>query len=44
MKIDWQYIYGTLPSGFYRLTKEITDFRAAGDFDTETYELYFTIE
>ena len=44
MKIDWQYIYGPLPSGFYRLTKEITDFRAAGDFDTKTYELYFTIE
>ena len=44
MKIDWQYIYGALPSGYYRLTKEITDFRTAGDFDTETYELYFTIE
>lgn len=43
-KIDWSQIYGTLPSGFYRLKKEITDYRAAGDYDKEMYELYFNIE
>lgn len=44
LKIDWQYGYGKLKPGFYRLKKEIMDFRAAGDYDTETYEVYFTIE
>jgi len=44
MKIDWQYAYGRLKPGFYCLKKEIMDFRAAGDYDTKTYEVYFTIK
>ena len=44
MKTDWKYAYGELKPGFYRLKKEIMDFRAAGDFDKETYEVYFDIE
>lgn len=44
MNIDWSQIYGTLPSGFYKLKKEIVDFRAAGDYDEEVYEVHFTIE
>ncbi|MBQ7033948.1 MAG: hypothetical protein IJN25_09880 [Clostridia bacterium] len=44
MEIDWQYTYGELKPGYYRLKKEIMDFREAGDFDEETYEVYFTIE
>ncbi len=44
IKIDWQYGYGELKAGYYRLKKEIMDFRAAGDFDEETYTVYFTIE
>ena len=44
MKIDWQYAYGELNPGFYRLKKEFDDFRAAGDFDKETYMVHFTIE
>lgn len=44
MKIDWQYAYGELKPGFYRLSKEIMDFRAAGDYDKETYHVYFSIE
>ncbi len=43
-KVDWKWLYGELEPGFYKLKKEIMDFRAAGDYDTETYELYFTIE
>ena len=43
-KIDWQYGYGELSPGSYRLNKEIMDFRAAGDFDKKTYYAYFTIE
>lgn len=44
MKIDWQYGYGELKPGLYRLKKEFMDFRAPGDFDQETYEVYFAIE
>ncbi len=44
MHIDWQYAYGALKPGYYRLTKRIMDFRAAGDFDEDTYAVYFTIE
>ena len=44
MNIDWEYGYGELKHGYYRLRKEIMDFRESGDYDTETYEVYFTIE
>jgi len=44
MNIDWEYGYGKLKPSYYRLKKEIMDFRAAGDYDTETYDVYFTIE
>ena len=43
MHVDWQYAYGNLKLGSYRLRKEIMDFRASGDYDTEMYEAYFTI-
>ena len=42
--INWEYGYGELKPGYYRLEKEFMDFRAPGDFDKETYEVYFTIE
>lgn len=44
MNINWEYGYGKLEPGFYRLKKEIMDIRAPGDFDKETYEVDFTIE
>ncbi len=44
MNINWEYGYGKLKPGFYRLRKEIMDFRESGDYDKETYEVYFTIE
>lgn len=44
MNIGWENVYGTLPKGFYRLKKDIDDFRKAGDYDTKTYEVYFSIE
>lgn len=44
LKVDWKWLYGELPPGYYRIKKEIMDFRTAGDFDKEIYELYFTIE
>jgi len=44
MNINWEYGYGELKPGFYRLKKEFTDFRGTGDFDEETYEVYFTMK
>ena len=44
MNINWEYAYGELKPGYYRLKKEFMDFRTPGDFDKETYEVYFTIE
>lgn len=43
-KVDWKWLYGELEPGYYKLKKEFTDFRATGDYDTEMYELYFTVE
>lgn len=43
-EVNWEYLYGKLSPGFYRLKKEIMDFRAAGDYDKNLYEVYFTIE
>ncbi len=44
MQLGWQYGYGELKPGSYRLRKEIMDFRGPGDFDEETYMVHFTIE
>ncbi|MBS6063185.1 immunoglobulin-like domain-containing protein [Criibacterium bergeronii] len=38
MKLDWSKVYGELSSGRYKISKEVTDFREAGDFDE--YEFY----
>jgi len=44
LNINWEYGYGELKPGYYRLKKEFMDFRDTGDYDKETYEVYFTIE
>jgi len=44
ININWEYGYGELKPGFYRLKKDIDDYRAPGDYDTETYEVHFTVE
>jgi hypothetical protein len=43
-EIKWEYLYGTLPRGKYRIGKEIMDFRAAGDYDKVVYYAEFEIE
>lgn len=43
-EVNWTWIYGTLPSGDYRISKEIMDFRQSGDYDTCRSYAYFTIE
>ena len=42
--MNWERLYGELPSGSYRIGKEVMDFRATGDYDTNDYYAYFEIE
>jgi len=42
--VEWEWLYGELKPGYYRLSKEVMDFRASGDFDKEIYQVHFTIE
>lgn len=39
----WEWLYGKLPAGIYRLTKGFMDFRGAGDYDTAVYWVEFEI-
>ena len=41
--IKWEWLYGPLPAGQYRIGKEIMDFRDVGDFHTAMYYAEFTI-
>ncbi len=41
---SWEWLYGKLPAGTYRLTKGFMDFREAGDYDTAMYWVEFEIE
>ncbi len=43
-EIDWEWLYGDLPEGHYRIGKEIMDYRAPGDFDKEIYYADFFVE
>ena len=40
---SWEWLYGKLPAGTYRLTKGFMDFREAGDYDTAVYWAEFEI-
>lgn len=42
--ISWEWLYGKLPAGTYRLTKGFMDFRGTGDYDTGKYWVDFVIE
>lgn len=42
--LSWEWLYGSLPAGRYRLVKEFMDFRGTGDYDKETYDVAFTIK
>ncbi len=41
--ISWEWLYGKLPAGTYRLTKGFMDFRGTGDYDTGKYWVEFEI-
>jgi len=42
--VSWETLYGSLPTGQYRIGKEIMDFRAGGDYDEYNYYAVFTVE
>lgn len=42
--VDWEYEYGTLPPGTYRIGKVFTDLRDSGDFDEMIVYAEFEIE
>ena len=42
-KINWEWLYGELPAGEYRIGKVITNFRATGDYDEEMFYAEFVI-
>jgi len=42
-KVNWEWLYGAVPSGKYRIGKSIMDFRGSGDFDTATYYAEFEL-
>ena len=41
--VDWDWLFGPLCPGHYRLSKEIMDFRDTGDYDTQLYQVEFDI-
>jgi len=41
---NWEWLYGKLGAGQYRIIKEISDFRGTGDYDTYYLAAEFTIE
>ena len=43
-EVDWEWLYGELPAGKYRIGKEIMDFRRTGDYDKQMYYAEFIIE
>ena len=42
-EVDWEWLYGEVPSGKYRIGKSIMDFRGSGNFDTAIYFAEFEI-
>ncbi|WP_431804550.1 immunoglobulin-like domain-containing protein [Halobacillus andaensis] len=42
--VDWDWLYGGLEPGEYRIVKDILDFRKAGDYDKYHLSAKFTID
>lgn len=43
-QINWEWLYGKLPKGTYRITKGFMDFRGTGDYDNFAYWTEFEIK
>ena len=42
--LSWDWLYGNLPEGPYRIVKQFMDVRSSGDYDKETYYANFEIK
>lgn len=42
--VDWEWLYGSLETGEYRIIKDILDFRGTGDYDKYYLAAPFTID
>ena len=42
-EVNWEWLYGELPVGKYRIGKQIMDWRAPGDYDTVLYYAEFEL-
>ena len=42
--VNWEWLYGELPAGHYRIGKEVMNFRGPGDYDTEMLYAEFTLQ
>ncbi|WP_297212485.1 immunoglobulin-like domain-containing protein [uncultured Flavonifractor sp.] len=42
--LSWDWLYGNLPEGQYRIVKQFMDFRSSGDYDKENYDANFEIK
>lgn len=43
-EVNWEWLYGKLPKGNYRIAKEIMYFRLSGDYDKKIFYAYFEID
>jgi len=41
--VDWEWLYGSLETGEYRIVKDILDFRGSGEYDTYYLAAEFVI-
>lgn len=42
--LSWDWLYGNLPDGQYRIVKQFMDFRSSGNYDKENYYANFEIK
>jgi hypothetical protein len=42
-EVSWEWLYGELPDGNYRIGKKIMDFRSAGNYDEKIYYATFEV-
>lgn len=42
--VEWEWLYGSLGKGKYRIVKKILDFRGTGDYDEHYLAAAFTLE
>ena len=44
VETNWEFYYGELPCGIYRIEKEVMDFRGTGDYEQVKFYAEFVLE